>query len=107
MALPDDTLPGDDATAASGDAAVVVALLAEIVALRSENAVLLGRLAELERRLGLNSSNSGKLPRSDGPVVRFTKQRKSPPLLDGLPLQSAPDVSPAAIHRPRVASGSR
>jgi transposase len=66
MAPPDDTLPGDDATTASGGAGVVAALLAEIVALRSENAALIGRLAELERRLGLNSSNSGKPPSSDG-----------------------------------------
>jgi len=34
--------------------------------LRAENAALTGRLAELERRLGLNSSNSGKPPSSDG-----------------------------------------
>jgi transposase len=66
MAPPDDTLPGDDATAASCSVAVFEALLAEIVALRSENAALIGRLAELERRLGLNSSNSGKPPSSDG-----------------------------------------
>jgi transposase len=66
MAPPDDTLPGNDATAASCSVAVVAALLAEIVALRSENAALIGRLAELERRLGLNSSNSGKPPSSDG-----------------------------------------
>src|SRR5213080_4137079 len=41
-------------------------LIALIAALRAENAALLGRLAELERRLGLNSSNSGKPPSSDG-----------------------------------------
>ena len=34
--------------------------------LRSENAALMVRLAELERRLGLNSSNSGNPPSSDG-----------------------------------------
>src|SRR3979411_484200 len=37
-----------------------------IEALRVENAALMARLAELERRLGLNSSNSGKPPSSDG-----------------------------------------
>src|SRR5712672_94526 len=41
-------------------------LIALIAALRAENAALTGRLAELERRLGLNSSNSGKPPSSDG-----------------------------------------
>jgi transposase len=66
MAQPDDTLPRDEAAASAGGAAVVAALLAEIATLRSENAALIGRLAELERRLGLNSSNSGKPPTSDG-----------------------------------------
>jgi len=41
-------------------------LLALVAALEAENASLKARLAELERRLGLNSSNSGKPPSSDG-----------------------------------------
>jgi transposase len=41
-------------------------LLALVAALQAENAALKARLAELERRLGLNSSNSGKPPSSDG-----------------------------------------
>jgi hypothetical protein len=41
-------------------------LIALIGALRAENASLKARIAELERRLGLNSSNSGKPPSSDG-----------------------------------------
>ena len=41
-------------------------LIALIGALRAENAALKARIAELERRLGLNSSNSGKPPSSDG-----------------------------------------
>src|SRR5207344_1557310 len=41
-------------------------LIALIAALRAENASLKARIAELERRLGLNSSNSGKPPWSDG-----------------------------------------
>src|ERR1700694_134103 len=41
-------------------------LIALIAALRAENAALKPRLAELERRLELNSSNSGKPPSSDG-----------------------------------------
>ena len=41
-------------------------LIALIAALRAENAALKARMAELERRLGLNSSNSGKPPSSDG-----------------------------------------
>ena len=34
--------------------------------LQAENAMLRSRIAELERRLGLDSSNSGKPPSSDG-----------------------------------------
>jgi transposase len=41
-------------------------LFALVAALQAENASLKARLAELERRLGLNSSNSGKPPSSDG-----------------------------------------
>jgi transposase len=41
-------------------------LIALIAALQAENAALKARLAELERQLGLNSSNSGKPPSSDG-----------------------------------------
>jgi transposase len=52
--------------AATSGEAVIEALQAEIALLRAENAALLRRLADLERRLGLNSSNSGKPPSSDG-----------------------------------------
>jgi transposase len=45
---------------------VIARLQAENAALRETNAVLLARLAELERQLGLNSGNSGKPPSSDG-----------------------------------------
>ena len=66
MAMPDDT-PGEaSASAPASSDAVIAALQAEIVQLRAENAALLGRLADLERRLGLNSRNSGKPPSSDG-----------------------------------------
>jgi hypothetical protein len=41
-------------------------LIALIAALRAENEALKARIAELERQLGLNSSNSGKPPSSDG-----------------------------------------
>src|SRR3954454_15814681 len=66
MAPPDDTPCGDSAPAATSSDAVITALQAENALLRAENAALLGRLAELERCLGLNSRNSGKPPSSDG-----------------------------------------
>src|SRR6202142_1306997 len=66
MAPPDDTPSRNDAPAATSVVAVIEALQAENALLPSENAALMARLAELERRLGLNSSNSGKPPSSDG-----------------------------------------
>ena len=47
-------------------AADVAVLLAVVGELRAQNAMLLARVAELERQLGLNSGNSGKPPSSDG-----------------------------------------
>ena len=67
--------PAEDTprTARSHEAATPAALAEENARLRTENAaleetiaVLLARVAELERQLGLNSSNSGKPPSSDG-----------------------------------------
>jgi len=73
MGPPDDTGCEDAVSAAIGVEAAMAALQAENAVLRSENAVLrsenaalIARLADLERRLGLNSSNSGKPPSSDG-----------------------------------------
>ena len=42
-------------------------LLAVIAAQQAQIVALLAKVAELERRHGLNSSNSGKPPSSDGP----------------------------------------
>jgi transposase len=66
MALPDAPVSLDVATTVPAGEAAMAALQAEIALLRLENAALMARLAELERRLGLNSSNSGKPPSSDG-----------------------------------------
>ena len=54
-------------------------LIALIKAQAAEIAALKARIAELERRLGLNSSNSGKPPSSDG-----LKNRSLPAGLHGL-----------------------
>lgn len=55
------------------------ALLAEqdkrIAQLLADNAVLRQRLEQLERQIGLNSSNSGKPPSSDGPGKPSAEQR--------------------------------
>jgi len=66
MALPDDTGSRDDAPATVSVEAMLAASQAENALLRREITALMVRLAELERRLGLNSSNSGKPPSSDG-----------------------------------------
>jgi transposase len=66
------TPPGDIwtasevATLVAGYEARIADLLAVITAQQSQIASLLARVAELERQLGLNSSNSGKPPSSDG-----------------------------------------
>jgi transposase len=66
MAPADETSSRDDAPAASVGEADIAALQAENALLRLEMKALMARIAELERRLGLNSSNSGKPPSSDG-----------------------------------------
>lgn len=58
-----DTSSGKNPT----DVSVIPAEAAETIAhLQAENAALKGRVAELERQLGLNSGNSGKPPSSEG-----------------------------------------
>src|SRR6202162_1854625 len=66
MAPPDDTASRDGVTPAVGGEAAIEALRAENGLLRAEVVALTGRLAELERRLGLNSSNSAQPPSSAG-----------------------------------------
>ena len=66
MAPPDDTPCGDNVSATASSDGVIQALRSENALLRAENTALAARLVELERRLGLNSSNSGKPPSSDG-----------------------------------------
>jgi transposase len=61
-----------------------VTLAAQNDTMRRENAALLARVAELERRLGLNSSNSSKPPSSDGlskkpPRTRSLRERSNKP----------------------------
>jgi transposase len=51
------------------------ALAAQNETIRRENSDLLGRVAELERRLGLNSSTSSKPPSSDGLAKKAPRTR--------------------------------
>src|SRR3954453_18174482 len=61
------TIPAPEAAGvAAASAGELTRLRAENAVLQETIAVLLARVAELERRLGLNSSNSGKPPSSDG-----------------------------------------
>jgi len=66
MALPEDTFSQADTSASARSEAVIASLRAENALLRSQITLLMARIAELERRLGLDSSNSGKPPSSDG-----------------------------------------
>jgi len=50
-------------------------LLALVEALLAENAAMMARIGELERCLGLNSSNSSKPPSSDGLKKRPARVR--------------------------------
>src|SRR4051794_39830401 len=61
------TIPAPEAAGvAAASAGELTRLRAENAVLQETIAVLLARVAELEHRLGLNSSNSGKPPSSDG-----------------------------------------
>jgi transposase len=91
-------------------------LVAQVQAQAGEISVLKGRIAELERQLGLNSSNSSKPPSSDGlkkkPARRTSSLRersgKKPgaqPGHRGETLRQAANPDNIVDHRPEVCSG--
>ncbi|MGA7454458.1 MAG: DUF6444 domain-containing protein, partial [Rhodoplanes sp.] len=89
-------------------------LIALIAALRAENESLKARIAELERQLGLNSSNSGKPPSSDGlkKPARVTSLRersgKKPggqKSHNGETLRQVADPDEVVDHYPSACSG--
>src|ERR1700730_2772232 len=104
----DDHRPEDHAA----DVSDYRALVAE---LRAQNAALLARVAELERQLGLNSSNSGKPPSSDGlkkkPVlVRSLREQtgKKPEGQNGKPgttLSRTESHAATVEHFPKLCAG--
>jgi transposase len=92
----------------------LLALIGELQArnlmLEQQNALLLARVADLERRLGLDSSNSSKPPSSDGPgqgprrtrSLRERGERKpgGQPGHPGKHLKRSEHVDHTIIHRP-------
>src|SRR5271165_6085854 len=89
-------------------------LVALIRTLSAENAALKARIAELERRLGLNSSNSSKPPSSDGlkKPARVSSLRESSgkkpggqPGHGGETLRQVAEPDKVINHRPEVCRG--
>src|SRR5271156_4961054 len=89
-------------------------LIALIKAQAAEIAALKARIADLDRRLGLNSSNSSKPPSSDGVkkparVGSLRKRReKTPgahPAHEGDPLRQAAKADKVLDHPPPLCSG--
>ncbi|CAL76319.1 putative transposase [Bradyrhizobium sp. ORS 278] len=97
----------------------LLALIGELQArnlmLEQQNALLLARVADLERRLGLDSSNSSKPPSSDGPGqgprrTRSLRERgvRKPGGQPGHPgkhLKRSDQVDHTIIHRPATCRG--
>jgi len=108
----------DPASSVTGEQLTVAALQARIEHLVSEREALLARVVELERRLGLNSSNSGKPPSSDGlkkpprvsslrePSGKKTGGQKGYPG-ETLCQVAEPDATIDHIHRPALGAANR
>jgi len=71
--------PAEPAIAAQYEA-IIAELRAQNARLLAQNTALVARIAELERQLGLDSSNSGKPPSSDG----LKKKNKEPSRIGSL-----------------------
>ena len=88
-------------------------LVVENAALRQENAVLRSENTELRRRLGLNSTNSGKPPSSDGltkapPTSMRSRSGRKPgkqPGTSGTALSQVPVPDEQVDHFPGVCGG--
>jgi transposase len=90
--------------------ALIWELQARNLMLEQQNALLMARVADLERRLGLDSSNSSKPPSSDGPGQaprrtkslreRGSKRPGGQPGHPGKHLKRSERVDQTVMHRP-------
>ena len=101
-------------SSAEGSSALSYEELAALVVAQAEQiGVLTARVAELERRLGLNSRNSSKPPSSDGlskPPPKSLRQGSGrrpgkQPGAPGSALRQVPDPDEIVEHRPRRCRG--
>ena len=108
--------PSDDdaRTALAAAVEIIVFQQAQIDTLRELVASQAGRIGELERRLGLNSTNSGKPPSSDGPrkpprttSLRETSARKpgGQPGHPGKTLRQTENPDAIIDHVPEACTG--
>jgi transposase len=103
----------EQAAVMAGQAAVIAEQVAMVAAHAATIEALTGRVAELERRLGLNSRNSSKPPSSDGlakppPRSLRRKQGRRPgkqPGSDGQTLRQVDDPDEVVEHRPGRCGG--
>lgn len=102
--------PRDSSLSVDALLALIEELRARNLMLEQQNALLLVRVADLERRLGLDSSNSSKPPSSDGPGQaprrtkslreRGVKQPGGQPSHAGKHLKRSDHVDDTIMHRP-------
>jgi transposase len=115
---PESPVPVPDPSIVIGDQPTIAALQALVEHLVRERDALLARAAELERRLGLNSSNSGKPPSSDGlkkpPRVSSLRQPsgKRPAVKTAIPARrcarlQSPMPPSTIIHRLALGAANR
>jgi len=102
--------PPDTSTSVDALLSLIRELQARNLLLEQQNALLTVRVADLERRLGLDSSNSSKPPSSDGPGQaprrtkslreRGSKRPGGQPGHTGKHLKRSEQVDHTIMHRP-------
>jgi transposase len=97
----------------AAQAVVITALRAQVAALEQANAALAGRVVELERRLGRDSSNSSRPPSQDGLGKPARAARREPgarrpgkqPGAPGAHLAQVDDPDEVIVHAPERCAG--